>query len=337
MQKFSLILLISLISLFSLQGQDIHFSQFYSVPTLMNPASTGNISGDYRVGLHNKSHFFNQANQFQTVAAFGDVTLLQGELLRESWLGIGMQVYYDDAGSGRLQTLGGGPTVAFHKALISEKLYLSGGMGFVFTRKQFDLDDLTYNSQYSEQGFTLASGESFENVEANYLDVSAGLNLSYTVTRDTRVNLGAAFLHVNKPRESLYFNDNVIGNNTRNIRPAISLTADIGLANWGLHPGAFYSTSNNAQEVILGSNFSYTLVQSEDTPTKAYIGAWYRMGEAAILAGGFEVQGFRLLLSYDLNTETLRENSPNRKGFEISLIHFGRFRPAPSKMHCPRF
>ena len=36
----------------TLQAQDVHFSQFYAAPLLVNPAQTGNFSGTARVGAN---------------------------------------------------------------------------------------------------------------------------------------------------------------------------------------------------------------------------------------------------------------------------------------------
>ncbi len=325
----------------NLQAQDFHFSQFYAVPTLINPANTGNISGNYRVGAISKSHFLEKSNQYQTIAAFADVAILEGEFGRDSWLGLGGNFYYDNAGVGLIKTLNGGGSVAFHRILIPKTLHFSAGMNFNYVRKQIDLDALYFNSQYGENGLEadLPSNEAFYRDALKYLDVGVGGSLTYVLEKILELNAGLGFLHVNRPRETVYFASNNTGRNKKAIRPVAHLTAEIDLGHFGVHPAFLYSRDKGSRELIMGSHFSYKLSYDaqDQYATNILVGAWYRWDDALIASLGLSVQNYRLLLSYDANTRQLQNGSPNRRGFEVSLLHTGAWRAPQSRMHCPRF
>lgn len=322
-------------------AQDFHFSQFYSNPTILNPAMTGNLANDYRVGVLNKTHLFDQVNQYQTVTGFADIALLEGEISRDSWLGVGVNFLHDNAGIGLLKSIRTGASVAFHTALVSDALYLSMGLDFNYVRKQFDLSDVYFNNQFGSDGLdsNLSNGEAIYREKIQYLDVGGGLNFAFVSGEMFRVDAGVGFMHLNRPRETLYFASNNSGRNRRTVRPVFTLKSDIELGVIGIHPGIIYSRDKGAQELIGGTHVSFVIVPNVQNQYDArlFVGGWYRVGEAVIASIGLGLGEYRLMLSYDANVNNLRNGSPNRQGFEVSFIHSGGFRPAKTRMHCPRF
>lgn len=49
------------------------------------------------------------------------------------------------------------------------------------------------------------------------------------------------------------------------------------------------------------------------------LGGYYRLGDAVVLATGYEFSGYRIGMSYDVNLSDLKTASKTRGGFEISL------------------
>src|ERR1035441_5781184 len=54
--KGTLVFLSSIVYCLS-SAQDIHFTQFFSNPLILNPAQTGNFNGNYRVGFNFKGQW----------------------------------------------------------------------------------------------------------------------------------------------------------------------------------------------------------------------------------------------------------------------------------------
>ncbi|MFN7275608.1 MAG: type IX secretion system membrane protein PorP/SprF, partial [Bacteroidota bacterium] len=73
MMKHLPILIFTLLSILSSSrswGQDIHFSQYYNAPLLVNPANTGfNPDFDYRVGVNYRSQWANIGSPYKTMSA----------------------------------------------------------------------------------------------------------------------------------------------------------------------------------------------------------------------------------------------------------------------------
>src|SRR3954470_16147115 len=84
--------------------QDLHFSQYFNSPLLVNPANTGFIpDGDYRVGINYRNQWANIGNPYKTFSAFGDAQVF-GDRFENGWVGVGGALLRDVAGSGNLAT-----------------------------------------------------------------------------------------------------------------------------------------------------------------------------------------------------------------------------------------
>src|SRR5688572_30781385 len=79
MKKY-LIMIMILVLASELQAQSYHFSQFYSTPILVNPASTGNYPGDIRISGNFRSQWAGDNNPYLTTALSAEYRLLREEL-----------------------------------------------------------------------------------------------------------------------------------------------------------------------------------------------------------------------------------------------------------------
>jgi hypothetical protein len=66
----------NLLFVISMNGQDLHFSQFMNSPLTTNPANTGFIpGGDYRVGINYRNQWSSvMLIPYKTMSAFGDAS-----------------------------------------------------------------------------------------------------------------------------------------------------------------------------------------------------------------------------------------------------------------------
>ena len=74
--------IISILFIASLLGkvdaQDLHFSQYFNTPLLVNPANTGfNPDYDYRLGGNYRNQWANVGNPYKTMGFWGDTKLFK--------------------------------------------------------------------------------------------------------------------------------------------------------------------------------------------------------------------------------------------------------------------
>jgi hypothetical protein len=101
-------------------GQDLHFSQFYEAPLLRNPALAGLYEGDVRIQGVYRNQWNSVAFPYQTGSINAEYKFPVGR--GEDFLTVGGQVLYDKAGTVQLQTVHMLPMVNFHKSLSTNKV-----------------------------------------------------------------------------------------------------------------------------------------------------------------------------------------------------------------------
>ena len=98
-------------------SQDIHFSQFNFSPLTLNPALTGSYEGTARIGgIYRDQWRTDLANPYKTPSFYIDAPIIKG-LRAIDWVGVGMTVVSDEAGSTELKTGGSYLSAAYHLAL----------------------------------------------------------------------------------------------------------------------------------------------------------------------------------------------------------------------------
>src|SRR5688572_29642140 len=75
-------------------AQDIHFSQFYDSPLLLNPAAAG-ASADYRLAINYKNQWKSVINPFKTAALAFDAKLMKA---KKNNFGVGVSLFNDKVG-----------------------------------------------------------------------------------------------------------------------------------------------------------------------------------------------------------------------------------------------
>ena len=97
-------LFLALIFTQSLLSQDIHFTQFFTNPLILNPAQTGNFNGSYRVGFNFKGQWpfaisSGPVYNYHTEAPSVDFSFGERKI-KSGWMGIGVNFLNDEAGDG---------------------------------------------------------------------------------------------------------------------------------------------------------------------------------------------------------------------------------------------
>lgn len=315
-----------------LHAQDLHFSQYFNAPLLVNPANTGFMPDyDYRIGGNYRTQWASVSNPYKTFSLWGDVQLLN-DRLENGWVGIGGALMTDKAGAGDLKSVKAYGSVAYHQLLGPNSL-LSLGFTGGYVTKSVDLTKLVFDNQWSGQFFdiNIPNNEPFARSRVNYFDLQTGINLAFFPNDNTWINVGAALQHLNRPRETFLANDFI---DTRvPMRTTAFFNGNFKVNDmWIVSPNVYVSNMAKAWEVVGGLNANYNL--SGDGATQLIGGLYYRGNDAVIPMVGFQLNDLKLTVNYDATMSNLKTANNTRGAYEISIVKSGLFNPDKG-IKCP--
>jgi type IX secretion system PorP/SprF family membrane protein len=189
--------------------QDIHFTQFFTNPLVLNPAQTGNYEGNYRVGFNFKAQWpfaiTNTIYNYHTESPFIDFSFGERKL-KNSWFGLGAHFVNDQAGDGRLLYSRFGLSGAYHQAFDKDHRYvLATGVGFSYIIRSVDFSKFYFNNQWvQDDGFntSLPNSEPVQQESFQMIDLTAGINFAAQVHNQVKLDFGFSMLHLNRPKHS---------------------------------------------------------------------------------------------------------------------------------------
>jgi type IX secretion system PorP/SprF family membrane protein len=325
----------------AVNGQDMHFSQWFNSPLTTNPANTGFIpQSDYRLGANYRNQWSSiMSMPYKTMGVWGDAQLFR-DRIESGWLGIGGVLLHDAAGSGSLSSTKLYGSVAYHQ-MIGEAHLLSAGFNVGWANKRINTAELKFPDQFDGQFFdkNFPTSVVLDNPSVNYFDVQIGLNYAFFPTENLYVNGGASVHHLNRPRESFF---QVTSTDTDDRIPMRYIA--FGNASYKLNndviinPMAYYTRQANAGELVAGGNVQYNL--SGDGESELIGGLYLRPGDAVIPVVGFQWKNIRLMFSYDVTTSSLKQYNNGRGAYEFALIHNGfynEYNGNRRQSFCPTF
>lgn len=319
-------------------GQDLHFSQFMNSPLVTNPANTGFIpGGDYRIGINYRNQWSSiMSVPYQTMSAFGDMKVIQGE---NGWLGTGGLILRDVAGSGNLTSTKIYGSVAYHQTLNLASL-LSLGFNIGYANKQINVTNLKFPDQFDGHFFDVHYPTTGipPNNNIGYFDMQAGMNYAYFPNENTYLNAGYSVMHINRPRESFFYDEPGIDNRIP-IRHNVFVNGSFKLnEQWIINPNTYFSLQAKSSEWLIGANAHYNL--SGDGDKELIAGLYYRSKDAVIPMIGIGLKAYTFSFTYDATISTLKNYNNTRGAFEFSLIKQGKFEKFNGNRHdviCPSF
>lgn len=339
-----------LFCLCSIQAQDRHFSQFYSSPLTLNPALTGAFNAKYRVGIINRDQWRSVLdNPYRTFSASLEVKFGLDYFLRfakKDKIAVGLVFYNDQVEGVDFRETKMALSLAYHKALDKdERNILTVGFQAGVIQRNINFGDIVFDDQFNElDAFDIPTGEIFPINNFTYGDYSVGLNYTYAANRGLSFFAGAALAHIFEPNISFY-EDNV-GERLpvplpRNYTGHAGAVVSFG-KRFQLSPRLLVLSQSAHFQINGGANLRIRV--DEYDSAGIYIGGWTRiandadngvLNDAVIAMVGFEVDGFLIGFSYDLNIEALTTLSTRQSAFELSLAYLGEY--DNETILCPKF
>ncbi|MBN4062304.1 MAG: hypothetical protein COA57_12030 [Flavobacteriales bacterium] len=340
-QHTSLLFVLCFLFSVSCFAQDIHFSQFYQTPLIVNPALTGVFGGDQRVILNYKDQWTSFGAPYKTFAFSFDATMLKKKW-DNSYLGAGVSVYNDVAGDAKLGTTQVNAALS-GILFVSDNNSISAGVMGGFAQRSMKGENFEWGNQFVNgvHDPNQPTGEPAQSLEPFFFgDAAAGINWNYSqeasdIARNNELNLnaGIAAYHINKPKQKYYKLGELEQLYSKLVAHAGAYIG-MGNTNIALLPTLFYMRQGPAQEIDFGVMGRFTIQEESKLTgvlkeTAVSIGGYYRVGDAIIPAVMFEMANFAVGITYDINVSALTEVSRGRGGMEISLRYVN---PNPFKI-----
>ncbi len=347
MKKIRYTLILIMIASSNLFGQqDVHFSQFFSSPLTLNPASAGIFDGDLRGIMNYRSQWGTITEPYVTMAASLDFPIIR---MNTGMFGLGINFFKDDAGDSRLSTLNYALSLAYHLDISGghNNHYLSVGFQGGMLQKSMNYSRLTWNDQWNGVTFDQDIGtvDDLGGNAISEMDMATGIHWYYAPNDFSRYFVGASMFHLNSPE--------VAFNGSSSLMQKFTLHggAEIGSGNssasvsgnpFSVLPNFVWVKQGPNQYTDIGGEIKYRLKQSTkftNLRNEMYItfGPYLRLGDAAYLVSRFSWSGIILAVSYDFNISELTAVSNGVGGFEVMLGYKMDLGANPSRGHKMKF
>jgi len=338
MKKYNLLrlagFLVLLLTTVATQAQDLHFSQYFNSPLLVNPANTGfSPDVDWRLGVNYRNQWASvTTNPYKTMDLWGDVQLFNN-LMQNGWIGVGGSILRDVAGSGGLTSTKVYGSIAYHQLLGMNSL-LSTGFSAGYVNQRVDFTKLTFDDQWNGKFFdvTIPPDEPFAYSSVGYFDLNAGVNYAYFPSDNAYLNAGVSVMHINRPSESFFASS--ITDERLSPRYTVFLNGSFKVNDqWIVNPNIYVSEMAGANETVIGLNTHYNL--SGDGSNQLILGGYYRLGDAIIPMAGYQINDISITVSYDVTASSLSAADQTQGAYELSIIKTGVFNPNGKPLKCP--
>jgi type IX secretion system PorP/SprF family membrane protein len=298
----------------SVQSQDVHFSQFWANPLLLNPAFSGNSGCSIFAGIDYRSQGGSISTPYVTEAAVIDGRIWPS-FTGNSWFGFGITFYSDKAGEVELKTTHAMGYFAYTMSLNRRKTFLASvGFGVGRVTKNINPDKFLTSSNIINiiNGQPPGPSNILLKASANYTDFNAGVLVNFKLSYGTKVIAGSSLRHINNP--VVTFLDNSTSRLDWNwVFHGLALHSLNEIMD--INPGLLVSLMASTKEIIVGSNLNYRLMD-----IKLIGGLWIRISGDIIPLAGIDYQGLVFLCSYDANISRLNPASGFKGGYEFSLV-----------------
>lgn len=303
-------------------SQDIHFSQFYVSPLLLNPAQAG-AEHDMRAIINYKNQWNSVTTPYTTNNFSWDMKLTKKKE-RKGFSALGADVFSDNTGDAEMKTFQGNLYYAYH-LFLNKQSTLGAGLYGGFAQRSINYANLQWMNQYDGTSYnpSLDSGEPAGGTNLTHLDLGSGLHYEYGKEGNTKLDLsaGVGMFHLNRPKYSFYRTDEKLQMKTVGYVHALIGARN---SNFSIWPGIIYFQQGKNSELLIGNLFRYTFKEDSKYNTQVKgsaisLGAYYRNKDAIIAAVLFQVSHYAIGISYDVNVSSLENASNGKGGIEISL------------------
>jgi type IX secretion system PorP/SprF family membrane protein len=313
-------------------SQDLHFSQSFAQPLILNPARSGESDFALRFSAIHKSQWNSITKAYSSVAFSADGTFytMPSSKLKFS---SGMVLLRDAAGDGNFRTISVSIPLAATYQLPENLGSLSVAVDAGIIQHALNLQDLVFDNQYNGLGidFLPGSGESWAGNQVVLPDVGAAIfyssnNLSSSID----IKTGLSLRHLNNPSVSLDGTQTAL----LGMRSLAFLESRIRVLEYQhIIPQVLFAKQLSHTEWLLGASYE-TRFDNQAIHFQS-VGFLVRPADALIFLYQIGWKDLIVGFSYDINYSGLFQSSSGRGGFEISLLYGVSITPAVQPQRLP--
>ncbi|MGL5889036.1 MAG: PorP/SprF family type IX secretion system membrane protein, partial [Bacteroidia bacterium] len=194
----------------TVSAQDFHYSLFNMAPLTVNPALTGNFTGDLRIINNYRTQWSAVSKPFVTYS-FGADMPFQNKNKRKStrdFFAAGFNANVDKAGSTGLVNNSFCLSGSYNKSLSgNNNSFFSFGFQAGFNQRSINLTESSWGRQFDGLAYdaSLPTGEATAFGDAYYfLDLGAGTAFTTTINNRFKMNVGVGLHHLTQPVISFF-------------------------------------------------------------------------------------------------------------------------------------
>ncbi len=331
------------------QAQDIHFTENYATPILINPALTGlfNGSGVRITGIYrNQWRSITKDAPYRTISASVDMNTIPGAFANDQF-SVGLLVYSDQAGDLRWSTnhfdLSFGYASAFGDF---DNHYLSFGAMAGGVQRSVDYTEARFESQFDGTGHNglIPSGEDLGNDNLFFVDFSTGMMYYYAPDRRRNFFFGVGLYHINRPVIN-FVESNPDHRLHAKVSAQVGGRVPIG-EDFDLLPSVYFLKQGPNTKMDGGVYISYLFEKNRNSEKAIGLGVLGRIGgdqydflgtDAVTAALRMDIDQLTLGLAYDFNISNLNNATNGRGAIELAMIYIIQTKKRSKILYCPRF
>ncbi|MFN8322668.1 MAG: PorP/SprF family type IX secretion system membrane protein [Chitinophagales bacterium] len=192
-------------------GQDVHFSQYYNAPLLLNPAFTGFTQGITRINIQHRNQWFSATNNgffkspYMTTSASVDAPFK----IKNDILGAGLFIASDQAGANTFSTVITQASVSYIKTLGKKNNHrLAAGFQIGYTYQSIKVENFQFASQFDDNNEFNPAQTSYnpENIgrgNIGYLNLNFGMLWYSKLSDKFAMYTGGSFYNVTTPSHNI--------------------------------------------------------------------------------------------------------------------------------------
>jgi type IX secretion system PorP/SprF family membrane protein len=320
--RIFIILLLLCMEQRSVKAQDVHFSQFFSAPLLVNPANTGMSGGFPRVAANYRNQWSKTGIPFRTTY----ISMDGGLPVTGNRISLGGALIHDKASAYKLTA----DEILFSVSysVITHNQQFTIGIQPAIVFKSLNYDYLTFSSQFDGTDNVFNTNfPSGENLSGNlhHFDLGAGIYWR-TLIHAIMPSAGISVRHMNRPTESFASS---IADSRLPMKFTFHGQIEIPLnTRLGITPSILYGYTPGAYEWLAGSTAAYKFltpavpVRNISALAMVRLNPW-RNADAVILGVGLQLRRVDLGFSYDINVSPLARATSVRGSYEFYLTYRG--------------
>jgi type IX secretion system PorP/SprF family membrane protein len=305
-------IVLSFMLIIPLRAQEVSFTMFKSNPLYLNPALTGDFSGDWRLAGNFRNQWSAASDPFRTATISFDKKVY----ILDQKFGVGIFMLNDESGTGGLVYNKVYASLSYERAINNNYVKAGLQVGMVFG--SFN-DWMVWDN--SSGSFISPSGEEGLGESTSFPDVNFGLAWKRNINI-FEPEAGISLSHLNSPNKSFLGGDYKEGMKiTFHSNIKIKLNDKIYL-----EPAILYITKDKSGNTILGTNIGYKIRNKRIPLRQVYGGAYLRNGllddtDAFAVHAGTTIRRIDLGFSYDFNMSDLGGTGGSLGTFELSFIY----------------